>query len=550
MREGRSLPAAAGAVLLACALVLTAGAARGEAYAPPPGGAAAPPVALAAAPVESPFTAALRQRLAEGGAGPFDAEALGAFYRARGFAPLWVGAGGLTGDGRILLQALRAAGRAGAPPGLPGIEDAASQAAPPALAELELRLDAALAAGAAAARAALREPETAAGPSVDAAVLAEAATETGDGLPGWLAANLPADPAFWRLAQAVERYRAIVAQGGWPALPLGPKLTPGAHDPRVLVLRRRLAVSGDAVDAPAEDPELYDTALVGAVKGFQARHGLAVDGVVGTKTVEALNVDAPTRLAQLRRSLERVSRDPHPIDERYIFVNIAGATLEVHEGGRVIYRDRVVVGRVDRQTPELKSVIDRVVINPFWYVPASIARKDLVVRGQKDSAYFSRLNIRIYSSETANEIDPATIDWFSPQAQALRFRQDPGPENALGPVKFDFDNPYAVYLHGTAHQELFDKPARFFGSGCVRVERPLDFAAVILAGNPRYGRSALDHLVAAGRTLYVAVPRLWPLHIAYLTAWVDDPGTVQFRPDVYGRDAPLRPPQIAGRRNK
>jgi murein L,D-transpeptidase YcbB/YkuD len=430
------------------------------------------------------------------------------------------------------------------------IEALGQAAAPAELAELDLLLSVALARGVYQADRALGVAEAAPDGSPLTLEALDEAEDAGEDIGRWLDTHMPKDPVYWGLAWALLYYQDIAAKGGWEKMALGPKLVPGQRDPRVALLRTRLVASGDAAPGAVADPELYDPALEQAVLRFQERHGLDPDGVVGAKTQDALNVMVETRVAQILLNLERVRADGHEIGERYVFVNIPASEVEVHEGGRVIFRSKVIVGRIDRQTPELKSVIDRVVLNPFWYVPVSIVSRDLVAKGQKDPGYFAARKIRVFASysETASEIDPTSVNWYSTEAKRLRMRQDPGPDNALGPIKFDFDNKYSVYLHGTSTPELFEKYERLLSSGCVRVAQPLDLAAVLFAGAPGYDRAGLDAIVADGKTTKVSIPNPWPLHIAYRTAWVDPAGIVHFRPDPYGRDKPLRAPQVAAKK--
>lgn len=461
-----------------------------------------------------------------------DAELLRSFYAERAERALWVEDGGLAPAGLAPLRALEAAAKGGLDDVrqavaridfLAGANDAA------ALGELELLLTGTLA------EAAYRAEEAFAGRS-----RAELLDEIDDtDLAGSVAALMPAQPEFWTLAEAYDSYSAIAVAGGWGRVPEGPKLEAGMRDPRVPALRARLAVTDGAVVDVAE-PDLFDADLRTAAERFQRRHGLGDDGVVGFKTIEALNVPVEDRLRAIAFNLQKLFDKRRDWGDRYIYVNIAGAELTYVDRGQVQTHVRTVVGRTDRPTPELDSEINRLEFNPYWTVPPKIARVDLLPKVQSNPGFFAEHNIRVYTSwaEDANEIDPSTVDWFSPEAKAMRYRlkQDPGPENALGPVKLLFPNPYDVYIHGTTHQELFAKPARFFSSGCIRVKEPLDLAARVLSDDPTWDRDKIDATVAGGRNTSVPLQRPLPVHLDYRTIWVDAEGLLQIRDDVYRRD--------------
>jgi murein L,D-transpeptidase YcbB/YkuD len=308
---------------------------------------------------------------------------------------------------------------------------------------------------------------------------------------------------------------------------------------RIVQIRQRLVAAGDLAGDSAE-PDLYDDVLLEAVKRFQARHGLAPDGVIGFGTIDALNVPAEARLSSMIFNLRRLYAQARDWGDSYVMVNLAAAQLKLVQGGAITASYNVIVGRRDRPTPEVHSAINRLEFNPYWNVPAGIYAKDFLPKLRKDPDFINHYrNIRVYrASESANEVDPSTIDWFSPEAKQmrLRLRQDPGPENALGPAKFLFPNSYDVYLHGTNKQSLFAKADRFLSSGCIRLPDPLGFAELVLKSDPNWPRAKIDAAVAAktNRGVPLAIPL--PVHLVYDTAWVDEAGTVQFRPDVYGRD--------------
>jgi murein L,D-transpeptidase YcbB/YkuD len=484
------------------------------------------------------LTAGLPQRLATLG---LDPASLAEFYARRGHRALWVADSGLTPEGRALLSTLRGAAEAGChtiDAAITRADALRSVTGAGDLVELELVLSGALAEAAYAAVAPFEATSK-------ASLLARLDM---DDLAGSVTTLLPSERDYWALVGAYWRYVELARAGGWPVVPAGPKLELGARDPRVAALRARLAMT-DGAPADIGEPDLFDRPLEDAVKRFQLRHGLSDDGVVGFKSIDALNVPVETRLKTLAFNLKK--RHGRPVDwgDRYIVVNIAAARLTFVDDGQTVYASNTVVGRPDRQTPELDSAINRLEFNPYWTVPPRIARVDLLPKAQRDPNFFPAHGIRIYSGweEAAEEIDPATIDWFSAEARAMRFRlrQDPGPENALGPVKFLFPNPYDVYLHGTNHPELFVKPARFFSSGCIRLPRPLELAALVLRDDPDWDPARIQSAVEAGINTPVPLRNPVPIHLVYRTAWVDPDGTLEFRDDVYGRDRLAAVPTLA-----
>jgi murein L,D-transpeptidase YcbB/YkuD len=460
-----------------------------------------------------------------------DPASLDSFYKSRPTA-LWVDDQGINAHGRALLDALWRAATAGCQNLAPAVAHAQALAtadSTPERVELELTLTGALAEAAFA-----------------AVVPFESTTKIelldridADDIPGSTAMLLSQDPEYWALVGGFWKYLDLANAGGWPTMPTGPKLEEGMKDPRVTALRARLAVT-DGANPDVPEPDLFDPQLVQAVEAFQRRHGLGDDGVVGFKSIDAMNVPIAARLQTIAYNLKKRHDAGTDWGGRYIVVNIAAATMKFVDGGQKVYETNTVVGRTDRQTPELDSVVNRLEFNPYWTVPPKIARVDLLPKMQRDPTYFAAHGIKIYSSweQSAEEIDPDTVDWFSPEAKAMRYRlrQDPGPENALGPVKFLFPNPYDVYLHGTNHPDLFVKPARFFSSGCIRLPRPIEFAAIVLRDDSNWDQARIDKVLQGGVNTPVRLARPIPVHLVYRTAWVDETGAVEFRDDIYGRD--------------
>jgi murein L,D-transpeptidase YcbB/YkuD len=354
-----------------------------------------------------------------------------------------------------------------------------------------------------------------------------------------LAQKIPRGPWYRRLQQALSRYRAIAAAGGWPVVPDGPTLHAGDRDARVPVLRQRLIASEDLqAGASAGYAEMFDEPLADALRHFQSRHALAVDGVLGATTLAAINVPVSHRIDQLRMSLERARWVLESVPSDFVIVNIAGFQIGVVKSGGPIWSSRVVVGRDARQTPVFRGDMTYLVLNPTWTVPPTILRNDVLPKVKKDLGYLRRENIKVLD-RNGRAVDPASVDWGS-YSRGVPFilRQDPGPANSLGRIKFMFPNPHSVYLHDTPSKQLFDKPERTFSSGCIRVEDPLRLAELLL-DDPAWTRAALEEAIATGKTRTVRLSTSMPVLILYWTATADADGTVRFFRDVYGRDPRL-----------
>lgn len=333
---------------------------------------------------------------------------------------------------------------------------------------------------------------------------------------------------------AIFRYQDIVARGGWPVVPAGQTLQLGMQDPAVAVLRQRLIASGD-LNASAGTSDIFDSFVETAVRYFQARHGIPADGTVGPTTFAALNVSADMRLQQLLTNRDRVRELAGTTTQRYVLVNLPAAQIEAVENGQVVSRHTAVVGRVDRPSPLLSSEIYEVNFNPFWTVPASIIRRDLIPLMQENPSYLTDQNIRIYDQQ-GQEIQPSEVDWYTDEATGYMFRQDPGELNALGSVRINFYNAYDVYLHDTPNRALFGSEYRFDSSGCVRVENVRELITWLLRDTQGWSREEVDRMFASGQRLDVQLSQRVQIYFAYITAWAMEDGVVHFREDIYALD--------------
>lgn len=345
----------------------------------------------------------------------------------------------------------------------------------------------------------------------------------------------PANSIYARLRAVLAQYRRWQASGGWPQIPPGPALKPGASDPRVAVLRRRLAAVG-AVPAEAVDAEVYDPALVAAVKDYQRAQYLPATGIVDAATRASLNVPIEQRIDQLRVNLERARWLLDWLKGEFVLVDIAGYRIIYYRDGQPLWRSRVQVGRPYRRTPLFHSEIREVEFNPTWTVPPTILKNDILPKVRRNTSYLTRNHIRVFDAQ-GREVDPAAVNWHRPAG--LTLRQDAGPDNALGRVALRFPNPYNVYLHDTPHQELFDAARRNFSSGCIRVERVMELVELLFADPAHWNREAIDRILATQKTQVVKLPHPVPLIVQYWTVNLLPDGGVAFKPDVYGRDPPL-----------
>lgn len=337
------------------------------------------------------------------------------------------------------------------------------------------------------------------------------------------------------LQGAVGRYQKIVEAGGWPEVPATRTLMLWSTGKAVPILRRRLVVEG-YLPASAGDGDTYDEAVEEAVRHFQLNHGLFANGRVEATTLAALNVPAPARLVTLKANLPRVTQYAKDLGARYVVVNIPAAQLESVDKGRVHSRHNVIAGKIDRPTPVVESKIVEINFNPYWNAPVSIVERDIIPQVQKNPKILSQLRIKIYDGLNGPEVDPKTIDWSKIAPDRYHFRQEPGNDNAMASVKISFPNPYAVYMHDTPTKQLFTQSARYFSSGCVRVDKVHLLTDWILAGQDGWNQSKIAAVTDSKERLDVKVADPPQVRLAYLTGWVTANGEVHFRPDIYDLD--------------
>lgn len=333
---------------------------------------------------------------------------------------------------------------------------------------------------------------------------------------------------------AIGQYQRIVSAGGWPEVNPSQRLELGVSDPAVRALRQHLMASGD-LEQSAGMSDNFDSYVDGAVKRFQARHGLPPDGVLGEYSLKALNISANVRLQQLNTNLVRLQSMSGDLGMRHVVVNIPAALIEAVENGRVVQRHTAIVGRLSRPTHIINSKIYEVILNPYWTAPRSIVEKDIVPLMRKDPEYLKKNAIRLIDGQ-GNEVSPETIDWNADKAPNLTFRQDPGKINAMASTKINFHNPNNEYMHDTPSQGLFNKLARFESSGCVRVQNVRDLTTWLLKETPGWSRQQIEATIRSGQNNPIKLSVEVPVYFKYITAWAAKDGVVQFRDDIYQMD--------------
>lgn len=345
----------------------------------------------------------------------------------------------------------------------------------------------------------------------------------------------PPHAQYARLKAELARYRELEAKGGWPQLPADSEIVLSKEDPRLELLRRRLAI---------EDPQLLSTAtdrdLDAAVRRYQTRNGLEVDGRVGSRTLTMLNIPVSRRVEQIIANMERWRWMPRSFEASYVWVNVAEAMLQLIDNGDQALTSRVIVGNPRTPSPIFRAEITGVTANPPWDVPLSIARNEMLPRLRRDARYLADRNI-VLMNGPAGDPHGLTVDWtrISRAGFPYRIRQLPGPDNALGAVKLELPNRFSVFLHDTPGRNLFARTDRFLSHGCIRVQEIVPLASHILAHNSTHGSDALGDAMVSGNTTLLALSSRLPVYILYWTALANDDGSFGFRHDIYDRDQQL-----------
>ncbi len=504
---------------------------------------AAPAVTQAAL---SPLAEQVRQLLAlpalEGlGITKREQEAIQAFYAARQDEPVFVNDHGLTAVGRGVEARFAAAGDDGLEPADYVRSKLTASADLPALARAEIRLAASALLYARHAQAGRFDPTRISPqitplrtfPEPNAVLTGLAAAPDASKA---LAAYNPTHPGYWALKGKLASAQARTSGPVPVHVPAGPTLRPGDVDARVPALRARLglksAVAGD---------RLYDQTLAAAVMSYQSSAGLNADGVVGAATLDSLNKveSAADRRSDIIANMERWRWLPRDLGSTYVMVNIPEYVVRVVQAGSTIHQTRVVVGKRENQTPLLTHDMEYVVLNPYWNIPPSIARKEMLPNLQRDPYFLARQGMEVVRN--GRVVDPGTVNWAQ-GTSGYSFRQPPGERNALGRIKFMFPNDHSVYLHDTPSKALFANDRRAYSHGCVRVQDPLKFAEVIFnIGMP--GQNWTDEKIGkmlGGAERYLNLKQRIPVHMVYFTTFVDESGRLVSRDDIYGTNAQVK----------
>ena len=471
-----------------------------------------------------------------------DRAAMAEFYSERDYQPVWIKDGRLTPAATAVMARIARASEDGLDPAayvLP-IKTLGSSAplGPELAAATEMTLDRALLTYARQAYAGRLDPSSVGKlitvkPLLPDPVEVLATVSTASDPGAAVESYNPPHEGYRRLKAALAEARQGPAAAAPAPIAEGKLLKLGVSDPRVPALRARLGL------APVADkPELYDNALAEAVARFQAASGLKADGAAGGTTIAFLNGVGKDKTAEIIANMERWRWLPRDLGTFHVEVNVPEFEVRVFDGGKLVHQTRVVTGKVTNQTPIFSDEMESIVVNPSWNVPASITTKEMLPKLRSDPSYLSRNGYQVLANVGGKmqPVSPGSVDWSTVSARNIQIRQRPGDDNALGAIKFLFPNEHSVYLHDTPSKSLFQRDSRAFSHGCVRVQNPLDFADVLLAYEGGWTSQRLRKMVG-GRESWVNLPKKIPIHIIYFTAFVDDAGKLETRPDIYGYNA-------------
>jgi L,D-transpeptidase YcbB len=475
---------------------------------------------------EPPIAVVLRKAPAGAAHAAFEESlpAVARFYDSRAFSPAWTAAAGWSAAGDSVLRVLRKAAEDGLNPeeyDFPAFAGAAATRDADALARLDVLMSLAVVRYARDLGWGVTLPSEVDSdnayderPFAADTVLEKVASAADPGTA--LSGFAPPGVAYPLVKEGLARLRAVQARGGWSTVSAGPTLRAGDRGPRVQELRALLIERGDlSTDSPVS--ETFDPNLVTALEQFQERTGLEPDGVYGPKVVSELNVPLATRIQQVRLGLERLRWLPPSPPGRRVGVNLADFKAYVFESDQVIFETRTVVGKEFHETPMFSKLMTYIVINPYWNVPPSIVRREILPKVKADPDYLARNHMEMNGSS---------------------IRQLPGSWNSLGRFKFMFPNHHNIYMHDTPARAAFARADRTGSHGCIRLEKPAELAALLL-GPQGWTRDRIAAAVATGEQTVVPLKTPIPVYISYVTAFLGPDGLMHYRRDVYGRDKNL-----------
>ncbi|SHG71549.1 Murein L,D-transpeptidase YcbB/YkuD [Kaistia soli DSM 19436] len=471
-----------------------------------------------------------------------DRAAMAEFYSERDYQPVWVKDGHLTPSAQAVMARIAGAADDGLDPAAYALPaktlGSAAPLGPDLAAAVEMTLDRALLTYARQAYAGRLDPASVGKlitikPLLPDPVEILASVSSAKDAAAAVDSYNPPHAGYRALKAALAEARKTQPADAPAPIAEGKLLKLGTSDPRVPLLRARLAL------APVSDnPDVYDNALAEAVARFQASSGLKADGAAGGNTIAFLNGVGKNKTAEIIANMERWRWLPRDLGAFHVAVNVPEFEVRVFDGDTVVHQTRVVTGKVTNQTPIFSDEMESIVVNPSWNIPASITMKEMLPKARQDPSYLSRNGYQVLAKVGGKvvPVSPSSVDWSTASARNIQIRQVPGDDNALGSIKFLFPNEHSVYLHDTPSKSLFQRDARAFSHGCVRVQNPLDFADVLLGYEGGWTKQRLRKMIG-GRESWVKLPKKIPIHITYFTAFVDDAGKLQTRPDIYGYNA-------------
>ena len=351
----------------------------------------------------------------------------------------------------------------------------------------------------------------------------------------------PKFPLYNRLLKGLQKYEDIVASGGWEHLPEFQDLKPDMTNAVIPLIRERLKKEGDYLScSDSNETERYDDCLLTAVKSFQRRHGLTDEGFIGKLTRKALDESAASKVARIKLNLNRMKWVKRSDDRYHIWVNIPGYEMYMFDNDTLIENMKVIVGRKGHHTPVFYNRVRTIVLNPYWRIPASIIRHELIPKLKKNAGYTNKKHIEIHTgySEHSPRVNPYKVNWhkYGRRLPPYKFMQSPGKHNALGKVKYLFPNKYSVYMHDTNEPYLFVKDVRALSHGCIRLHKPFELLETFSKIDSKINFEKAQKILEKNKKTPIRLSRSIPIDIIYLTTWVDFDGTVEFRDDIYGYD--------------